>query len=298
MIEVYDVASPDDWDDAMAETSTASNELNIFLDKANDPSFYEESLDWWFSDKSLTPGYSGGNKFAVIYVENSATPIYVDSTRLINKNYAEYGTLSAEAIAEGQIPADNLLISVEGGGTGNVYFTNENSHTVWDLTGETDETTELFGDFYLGAAAESSDNPNLGSGSNSLNATFTNSEWEGTVLRGDDSGVVNLTFDKDSLWTVTGDAIVSDLTLASAGSMVADEAVTITVAGTLTIAGEVVTEDITIENITFVLDPTAITVVESSGPSGMEPPGGMEGMDPPEGMEPPEGAPPADDTNS
>lgn len=248
--------------------------------------------DWWFTDKSLTPGYSGGNKFAVIYIENSATPIYVDSTRLLNKNFEEYGTLSAEAIAEGQTSADNLLISVEGGGSGNVYFTNENSNTFWDLTGRNDETTELFGDFYLGAAAESSDNPNLGTGSNTLNATFTNSEWEGTVLRGDDSGVVNLTFDGDSLWIVTGDAIVSDLTLESASNIAADEAVTITVAGTLTIAGEEVTEDTTVENVTFVLDPTAITVIESSGPSGMAPPEGMEGM------EPPEGAPIEDDSNS
>ena len=68
---------------------------------------------------------------------------------LINKNFQKYGTLSAEAIAEGQLPADNLLISVEGGGSGNVFFINENSSTQWDLTGENAETCELVGDFYM-----------------------------------------------------------------------------------------------------------------------------------------------------
>jgi hypothetical protein len=264
MIAVYDVADPADWDDSMADTTTDSDQLNIFIDKANTPKFYEDSLGWWFTDKSLTPGYSGGNKFAVIYVENSSTPISVSNTRLINKNYQEYGELSEDAIADGQTPADNLLVSVEGGGNGNIVFINENSETVWDLTGETDETCELSGDFYIGAVVEESDNPNLGSGSNSLNVDFENSEWEGTVIRGDNSGVASLTFDELSSWKITGDAVVSDLTLASEENITAESVVTITVAGELEIAGETITEGKTIGNITYVLDSTAIEEVESS----------------------------------
>jgi hypothetical protein len=287
MIAVYDVADPADWDDSMADTTTDSDQLNIFIDKANTPKFYEESLTWWFKDKSLTPGYSGGNKFAVIYVENSSTPIYISNTRLVNKNYQEYGELSDEAIAEGQTPADNLLVSVEGGGNGNIVFNNENSETVWDLTGKNEETCELAGDFYLGAAAEASDNPNLGSGSNSLNVDFDNSEWKGTVIHGDNSGVVSLAFDTLSRWEITGDAVVSDLTLATEDNLTADSGVTITVAGELEIAGETITEGKTIGNVTFVLDPTAIEVVESS--DGMP----EEGDFPDEGAPPGEGEPPS-----
>jgi hypothetical protein len=282
MVAVYDVADPADWDDTMADTTTDSDQLNIFIDKANTPKFYEESLAWWFQDKSLTPGYSGGNKFAVIYVENSSTPIYISNTRLNNKNYQVYGELSEEAIAEGQTPADNLLLSVEGGGSGNIVFKNENSETFWDLTGVSEETCELSGDFYLGAIAEASDNPNLGSGSNSLNVDFENSEWEGTVIRGDNSGAVSLVFDALSHWEITGDAVVSDLTLSSEDNLNAESVVTITVAGKLEIAGEIITEGKTIGNVTFVLDPTAIELVE-----------GSDGM-PEEGEFPFDGAPPGE----
>ncbi len=277
MKAVYDVADPADWADSMAETAMDSNQLNIFLDKANDPNFIEESLTWWFMDKSLTPGYSGGNKFAVIYIENSSTPVYVNRSRLVNENYQQYGTLDASALAEGQTPADNLLISVEGGGSGNVFFTEENSITLWDLTGVTGETCELAGDFYLGVEAVASDDPNLGTGSNTLNATFTSSEWTGTVLRGDNTGVINLVFDSDSVWFVTADAIVSDLTLAAQSCISAAGPRSITVAGTLTLAGQVITEDTTVGNVTFVLDPEAVTVVESSGSD----PGGDPGGEPP-----------------
>ncbi|MDC7124744.1 MAG: hypothetical protein PQJ46_04205, partial [Spirochaetales bacterium] len=215
MKNAYDVAAPEDWKDSMADSGRGSNQLNIFLDKANSPPFNEESLDWWFKDKSLTPGYSGGNKFAVIYIENSATPVYIENTRLVNKNYKKYGSLSNPALSEGQKPADNLLVSVESGGEGNLYFKNENSRTLWDLTNKDSGSCEMVGDFYLAAARERSDNPNMGSGSNQLKAVFENSEWTGTVITADNTGITDLDFDQDSVWVITDDAVIKNLSIAS-----------------------------------------------------------------------------------
>ena len=121
MENAYDVGDPDTmrrkWKAEKIHVNnitTGYSALNMFIDKANNPKFYEESLDWWFTDKSKTPGYSGGNKFAVIYVENSSTPVYVEASKMVNQNYEEYGDPSK--LEEGQIPADNLLLSVEGAG--------------------------------------------------------------------------------------------------------------------------------------------------------------------------------------
>ena len=60
---------------------------------------------------------------------------------------------------------------------------------------------------YDGAYSESGGDANIGTGANSLQATFTNSEWTGTILYGDDemTGSADLTFDADSTWTVTSD---------------------------------------------------------------------------------------------
>lgn len=58
---------------------------------------------------------------------------------------------------------------------------------------------------------------------------------------------------KDSAkWNVTADGIVNNVTAASS-AIVADKAVTLTVQGTLTLDGKVVTSDTTIGNVTFVL---------------------------------------------
>jgi hypothetical protein len=294
MVSAYDVADPDDWDDSMADTSTSSTQLNIFLDKANSPNFIEESLTWWFVDKSKTPGYSGGNKFAVIYVENASTPIVVNSSYLVNQNYLEYG--DASTLGDDETPADNLLVSVESAGTANLIFVNENHRTKWDismpegkqrgntsryahwesycehygkqsckrakeirmsrfredLSLEDPETCELFGDFYLGAESSSDGDQNAGTGVNTLNASFENSEWEGTIILEDDTGAANLTFDEQSIWFVTGDASVGNLTLAHENNLVADEAVTITVTGSLVIGEETITETTTVGNVTLV----------------------------------------------
>ena len=232
--------------------------LNMFVDKANTPHFYEDSLDWWYTDRSKTPGYSGGNKFAVIYAENSSTPIYVDSAKLVNQNYVDYGEESewwaehagtvSEVTGTAYVPADNLLVSVEGAGAATIYFTNENSETLWDLTGVSDETCELVGDFFIGEYSDSAGNPDVGTGANSLTAIFTNSEWEGTILYGDEemTGSVSLTFDADSSWKVTADTFVEVLEAADVNTITADEPVTVYYVSSSTITPG------TVGNVTFV----------------------------------------------
>ena len=207
------------------------SQLNMFLDKANNPKFYEDSLDWWFTDRSKTPGYSGGNKFAVIYVENSSTPIYVEASKLVNRNYEEYGDPSK--LEEGMTPADNLLLSVEGAGSATIFFKDENDQTPWDLTGEEAGTTELTGDFYIGAYSQGGGGPDVGNGPNAAALYFENSQWEGTVLYGDYldgqdiTGECTLSFDWDSQWKVTGDTYVADLELMDPESITADTPVTV-----------------------------------------------------------------------
>lgn len=257
MKKAYDVADPSKWDNSILTSiknkgATSISQLNMFLDKANSPSFKEDSLKWWFTDKSKTPGYSGGNKFSVIYCENSSTPVYVSNTKLVNQNYEEYG--DASKLSSDETPADNLLVSVESAGSANVYFTNENSKTKWDLTGDSTDTCELNGDFYLGEYSKgSSSNPDAGKGANALNAKFVNSEWTGTVLYGDTdkTGTANLTFDADSSWKVTADTTVSDLEAADLSKITADKAVTVTYKSSSTI------KEGTSGNVTFVKASTA-----------------------------------------
>ena len=243
MKKAYDVADPETMRNKIASgeldvnnITTGYGELNIFIDKANTPKFYEDSLDWWFTDKSKTPGYSGGNKFAVIYVENSSTPVYVESSLLINQNYADYGDPSK--LEAGQIPADNLILSVEGAGSGTVYFRNNNARTPWDLTGKDTTTTEIKGDMFIGAYSQSSGSPDKGNGPNAANLYFENSDWEGTVLYGDTeevTGVANLSFDHKSSWKVTADTKVANLEIYNVENITADEPVTITFDSTTTV---------------------------------------------------------------
>lgn len=246
MKNAYDVGDPDTMREKMESgeididsIGVGYGELNMFLDKANSPKFYEDSLDWWFTDKSKTPGYSGGNKFAVMYVENSSTPIYVEASKMVNQNYVEYG--DASKLEEGQTPADNLLLSVEGAGSATVHFKDENAETPWDLTGESDDTTELSGDFFIGAYSESTGSPDIGTGANSADISFENSQWEGTVLYGEDgeeteiTGVCNLDFDWDSSWKITEDTKVSNLEIRDVSLITADKPVTVTFDSTSTV---------------------------------------------------------------
>lgn len=221
MIRAYDVAQPSDWDpsilDQLESGSTSISELNIFVDKANNPKFYEESLDWWFTDKSATPGYSGGNRFAVIYTENSPTPVYVENTYLVNKNYELY--------KDAPVPANNYIISSEGAGDGVVHFINENSRTHWDLLDqENSETCEIVGDFYI-AQDVTSDAPGMGSGPSTLTVHFQNSEWEGTVQGYAYNAY--LYFDKDSSWKVTEDTTVGTIEAEDISKITADAPVTV-----------------------------------------------------------------------
>ncbi|MDS0525265.1 S-layer homology domain-containing protein [Clostridium sp. SHJSY1] len=231
MRTAYDIADPttflnkkDEIDSAInGKSATSISQLNMFLDKANSPAYTLDSLNWWFLDKSATPGYSGGNRFAVIYTEASSTPVYVDSSLLVNENYKKYGDSKynssdaykgtylenyAAANPDKCKAANNYIVSAEGGGTGNVYFKNENSKTHWDLSNENSETTEINGDFYVAETVTSSA-PGMGSGPSSLNAHFENSEWIGTT-----DGYAynaNLYFDKSSSWKVTKDTTVGTI---------------------------------------------------------------------------------------
>lgn len=243
MESAYDVGDPDTMREKMASgeidvdnITTGYGELNMFLDKANNPKFYEDSLDWWFTDKSKTPGYSGGNKFAVMYVENSSTPIYVEASKMVNQNYVEYG--DPAKLDAGQIPADNLLLSVEGAGSATVYFKDENDQTPWDLTGESKDTTELAGDFFIGAYSQSTGSPDIGTGANSATVNFENSQWEGTVLYGEEeeiTGICNLSFDQNSSWKITQDTKVSNLEIYNVENITADQPVTVTFDSTSTV---------------------------------------------------------------
>ena len=99
----------------------------------------------------------------------------------------------------------------------------------WDKTGEDNSTCEMTGDFYIGEYSNNeSGSPDVGTGANTLSAVFVNSEWEGTILYGDDTGSADLTFDSDSVWTVTADTSVNRIEVEDISSIRADNEVTIT----------------------------------------------------------------------
>ena len=202
-----------------------SSTMVLFVDPANTDKFNAGSLSWWFVDRSLTPGHSGGNKFAVIYYTGASTPMGVTATKLTNDNYTLYGPesewylgLSEEEKAQ-YTPADNLLVSVEDGSTANLYFTDENSSVKWDLTGESDETCELVGDFYLGVPSDGSEPGTTAGAVNKLYAEFVNSEWTGAITYADETGICSLSFDATSVWTVTEVTKLSSLTLEEGASI-------------------------------------------------------------------------------
>ncbi len=194
--------------------------MNIFIDPANFPKYNENGILWWYLDRSKTPGYSGGNKFAVIYSDGSPAVVNVSQCLLVNDNYTLYGPESewwnglTEAEKAIYTPADNLIASAENGGKLNVTFTNQNSATKWDVTGASDETCEMVGDFYVGPKS-----------TNAVNATLVNSEWTGTVIYADPSlatsgemgadavGFSYITLTDGSVWTVTEECTVHGLTV-------------------------------------------------------------------------------------
>ena len=202
------------------EGNSYGSSMNIFIDPANTPHYNENGILWWYLDRSKTPGYSGGNKFAVIYSDGSPAVVNVDSCLLTNDNYANYGEESewwnslSDAEKAVYTPADNLLCSAENSGKLNVTFVNENSSTYWDATGVSKETCELVGDFYVAPK-----------NTNAVNATLVNSEWTGTVIYGDPSlatsgemgeeavGSSSITLTEGSVWTVTETCVVNELSV-------------------------------------------------------------------------------------
>ncbi len=208
------------YDYIVEQGNDYGSRMNIFIDPANNPHYNAGGITWWYLDRSKTPGYSGGNKFAVIYSDGSPAVVNVDSCLLTNDNYTNYGTESAwwngltDAEKTIYTPADNLIASAENGGKLNVTFVNENSATKWDVTGASDETCELVGDFYVGPKS-----------TNAVNATLVNSEWTGTVIYADPSlatsgemgadavGFAYITLTDGSVWTVTEECTVAELTV-------------------------------------------------------------------------------------
>lgn len=194
--------------------------MNIFIDPANNPHYNENGILWWYLDRSKTPGYSGGNKFAVIYSDGSPAVVNVTACRLTNDNYTLYGPESpwwnglTEAEKAIYTPADNLIASAENGGKLNVTFNDQNSSTRWDVTGVSQETCEMVGDFYVGPKS-----------TNAVNATLNNSQWTGTVLYADPAlatsgemgaeavGFAYITLQNGSVWTVTEECTVATLTV-------------------------------------------------------------------------------------
>ena len=229
------------YDYIVEQGNSYGSNMNIFIDPANTPHYNLGGITWWYLDRSKTPGYSGGNKFAVIYSDGSPAVVNVDSCLLVNDNYTNYGVDSpwwqglTEAEKAVYTPADNLIASAENSGKLNVTFTHENSRTRWDVTGGSDETCELVGDFYVGPKD-----------TNAVNATLVDSEWTGTVIyadpglatsgeMGDEAvGFAYITLTEGSVWTVTEECTVAELNVDATSTVVGT--VTQTADGSFTVS--------------------------------------------------------------
>ena len=126
-MDFYDLTDPGDpeqlaaYERLTAEVEPAelvnSNFLMIFPLNGDDMSNFTAN---WFADKTQVPGKNGGN--IAVLSTTSASGITIDSTRLYNGAYAEYG----------DIGAPNWLIAAAGG-TSVFTFRNENSATCWRM---------------------------------------------------------------------------------------------------------------------------------------------------------------------
>ena len=141
MERLFDVVTPEQQAAAQkAGTKTNAFTLSLFGRNFGGSSSSTTQNSWFDDGYYKTPGGMGGSVFSVIYTEGSKTPIYIESTRLFNKNYAKYKDAPGSK-------AQNIIIDAEGNGTAVVFFINNNSKTRWDLTGVSQETTEITGDF-------------------------------------------------------------------------------------------------------------------------------------------------------
>lgn len=247
--DFYDIAAPEDtWEDdapqfenwSWADDTGFVNTplLNLFINKVHGSwgQDYSDAANYWFSDKTQAP-VSGGPMACVLLT--GTAPVSLHRCHLVNENYQNYAE-------EG---ATNYLVAGDNGGTGDIFFYDQNSRTKWDLTGQSEETCELVGDIYVAEIVTQS-GPDAGRGPATVNASFINSEWTGKTVNWMQNA--NLSFDADSAWTVTGDCGVGELVVDSLDQITADKAVTVTVYYGLTVGGETVTEETTEGNVTFV----------------------------------------------
>ena len=226
--------------------------LNMFVNKTNCVwgSDLTTAQSYWFEDKTTAP--QTGEVMACVILTGTA-PVTTHSCLFVNDNYLDYAD-------EG---ATNYLVAGDNGGSGTITFYDQNSKTKWDLTGASDETTELVGDIYVAEIVTMS-GPDAGSGPATVNAFFHNSEWTGKTVNWMQNA--NLTFDKDSFWTITEDCGVGELTLESLDQLSAAKPVTLTVYYGLTVGGKAITEETTAGNITIVFaEPLEATPSGGSG---------------------------------
>ena len=247
--EFYDLGSNEDsWEENAAEyenwtwaddkSFVNAPMLNMFVNKTNASWGADISTEqsYWFIDKTTAP--QTGEIMACVILTGTA-PVTTHSCLFVNENYALYGDQGAT----------NYLVAGDNGGSGSIYFYDQNSSTKWDLTGESDETTELVGDIYV-AEIVTMTGPDAGSGPATVNAYFNNSEWTGKTVNWMQNA--NLTFDADSSWTITEDCGVGNLTLESLDQLSAEAPVTLTVYYSLTVGGQPITAETTVGNIHIV----------------------------------------------
>ena len=247
-----DAAQYENWSWADDKGFVNAPMLNMFVNKTN--CTWGDDLtttqSYWFEDKTTAP--QTGEIMACVILTGTA-PVTTHSCLFVNENYENYA-------AEG---ATNYLVAGDNGGSGTITFYDQNSRTKWDLTGESDETTELNGDIYVAEIVTMS-GPDAGSGPATVNAFFNNSEWTGKTVNWMQNA--NLTFDADSTWKITESCGVGDLVLESLDQISADAPVTLTVYYSLTVGGRPVTADTTVGNISIVFaEPLEATPSGGSG---------------------------------
>ncbi|MGM9615189.1 MAG: hypothetical protein ACI3W7_06675 [Oscillospiraceae bacterium] len=266
--DFYDIASPDDtWEEnapqyegwTWADDTSLVNApiLDVFLNKVHGTfgDDTSQAASYWFTDKSVAP--NDGSAMACVLLTGTA-PVTTHSCLFVNENYENYAS-------EG---ATNYLVAGDNGSNGTIHFYDQNSRTKWDLTGASDETTELTGDIYVAEIVTMS-GPDAGNGPSIVNAYFHNSEWTGKTVNWTQNA--NLTFDADSSWTITESCGVGELTLDSLDQISADVPVTLTVYYGLTVDGHAVTEDVSVGNVTIVFaEPLEATVSAGSGEASGE----------------------------
>ena len=264
--DFYDIASPDDtWEEnapqyegwTWADDTGLVNAplLNVFLNKVHGTfgDDYSAAAEYWFHDKSVAP--NDGSVMACVLLTGTA-PVTTHSCLFVNENYLNYAD-------EG---ATNYLVAGDNGGNGSIYFYNQNSRTKWDLTGDSDETTELVGDIYVAEIVTMS-GPDAGSGPATVNAYFYDSEWTGKTVNWMQNA--NLTFDANSSWTITEDCGVGTLVLESLDQLSSETPVTLSVYYGLTVGGQAVAAPTTVGNVFIVFaEPLEATPSTNSSASG------------------------------